>query len=152
MPLSDCLYKVAFCLLEDEPNALDALQDLYLKLWEKRGALDDVRNPKGYCITLLRNLCLDRLRASERHRTEVLDEDLGLASGCSSDGNAETREFMIRFVKALDKLPATERKILKMKTLDNMSYDEIAADTGMTPLSLRVICSNARKKLKKVLL
>ena len=75
MPLSDDLYKVAYCLLESESDAMDALQDLFLKLWEKRDSLDGIKNPKGYCITLLKNLCLDRLRTSERHRTGYLDDN-----------------------------------------------------------------------------
>ena len=63
LPLGEGLFRVAYALLGAEADAEDALQDLYVKLWNDRDTLDHVHNPRAYSITLLRNLCLDRLRA-----------------------------------------------------------------------------------------
>ena len=60
--LSDRFYRVAFYLLEDREKALDAVQDLFLKLWKMRDMLDGVRNPEAFGIVMIRNLCLDRIR------------------------------------------------------------------------------------------
>ena len=61
LPLSDALYRVAFYMLEDEADAKDVVQDLYVKLLAK--SPEDVRNPKAYAITMLRNMGLT-LRSS----------------------------------------------------------------------------------------
>ena len=57
-------YRVAFYILEDATEAEDAVQELFLRLWNGRDALDGIRNPAGYGIRVLRNLCLDRIRRS----------------------------------------------------------------------------------------
>mgnify|MGYP002623187306 CR=1 FL=1 len=62
VPLQDRFYRVAFYLLENRADALDAVQDLYVKLWKMRDSLDLVRNPGAYGTLLLRNLCIDRIR------------------------------------------------------------------------------------------
>lgn len=47
LPLKDDLYKVAFYILESGADAEDAVQDLYLKLWDAGDALDTIRAPKA---------------------------------------------------------------------------------------------------------
>ena len=66
LPLRDAAYRVALHLLESSDDAMDAVQDLYIRLWERRDALDAVRNPGAYCITLTRNICIDRIRSASK--------------------------------------------------------------------------------------
>ncbi len=42
LPLSDGLYRVAYYILESRSDAEDAVQDLYIKLWESIDRLDKV--------------------------------------------------------------------------------------------------------------
>ena len=48
IPLQERFYRVAYYLLEDRADALDVVQDLYVKLWKMRDSLDLVRNPASY--------------------------------------------------------------------------------------------------------
>ena len=64
LPLSDALYRVAFYMLEDESDAKDVVQDLYVKRLAK--SPEDVRNPKAYAMTMLRNMCIDRIRTAQK--------------------------------------------------------------------------------------
>ena len=70
LPLSDALYRVAFYMLEDESDAKDVVQDLYVKLLAK--SPEDVHNPKAYAITMLRNMCIDRIRTSQKFFSMVM--------------------------------------------------------------------------------
>ena len=65
-------YRVAFYILEDAAEAEDAVQELFLRLWNGRDALDGIRNPAGYGIRVLRNLCLDRIRRSRKMETPAV--------------------------------------------------------------------------------
>ena len=58
LTLSDKLYRVAFYILESRSDAEDALQELYLKLWQGNAFLDKVQNPLAYSIRLLKNICI----------------------------------------------------------------------------------------------
>ena len=74
IPLQERFYRVAFYILEDRADALDAVQDLYVKLWKMRDSLDLVRNPGAYGALLMRNLCIDRIRRLSP--AEELSDDL----------------------------------------------------------------------------
>ncbi len=149
LSLADALYKVAFYILETQDEAEDAVQELYLKLWKNRDALDGIRNPKAYCITLLRNRCLDRLRQRRLvARPETLPEP---ECPGSQDEQIDVRERLDKVLAAIKSLPDRQREVLTLRTLDGLSYEEIARRTGTNYLTLRVLLSQARSKLKKLI-
>ena len=145
IPLQERFYRVAYYILEDRADALDAVQDLYVKLWKMRDSLDLVENPGAYGALLVRNLCIDRIRRARP--SEPLDDDL--PGKPPPDEALMLRETLGALFQAMEKLPESQRKLLKMHLLQGMTYDEIAAATGLTPLNIRVQVSLARKKLKR---
>ena len=146
LPLRGALYRVASFILESEDDAMDAVQDLYLKLLSSPDALETVRNPKAYCITLMRNICLDRVRkASRRPETEVME---AVSDESPADERVSDRQRIKDICQKLSSLPERERTVLRMKVFEDLSYDEIQKRTGIGYLSLRVLLSNARRKLR----
>lgn len=150
LPLQEGLYRVAFYILESEVDAEDAVQDLYVKLWNSLDSLDTVRNPKSYCVTLMRNLCLDRMRkASCRHAGSELRD----APSESEDALSamDSKESLQRVISAMGHLPEKQRKVLQMKVFEDLTYEQIEERTGIGYLTLRVYLSQARRKLRNVL-
>lgn len=146
LPLRGALYRVAFFILESEDDAMDAVQDLYLKLLSSPDALETVRNPKAYCITLMRNICLDRVRkASRRLESEVME---AVSDESPADERMSDRQRIKDICQKLSSLPERERTVLRMKVFEDLSYDEIQKRTGIGYLSLRVLLSSARRKLR----
>ena len=149
LSLAGEFYRVAFYILEDEAEAEDAVQELYLKLWSGRDALDGIRNPKGYGIRVLRNLCLDRIRRSRKMETPaVLPEPEWPGR---QDEAVDEKERLAKVLDAIKSLPDRQREVLTLRTLDGLSYEEIAERTGMNQLTLRVLLSQARRKLRNVI-
>lgn len=146
LPLRGALYRVAFFILESEDDAMDAVQDLYLKLLSSPDALETVRNPKAYCITLMRNICLDRVRkASRRPESEEME---AVSDESPADERMSDRQRIKDICQKLSSLPERERTVLRMKVFEDLNYDEIQKRTGIGYLSLRVLLSNARRKLR----
>ena len=147
LPLADTLYRIALYILESEADAEDAVQQTYLKLWENREQLDQVRQPKAYCICMLKNLCMDRIRAKKHLMfPERLPEQV---APHSQDDEIDARERLDKVLEAVKALPDRQREILLLRTVDGCSYEEIALRTGLSPLSLRVLLSRARDTVKK---
>ena len=140
IPLQERFYRVAFYILEDRADALDAVQDLYMKLWKIRDSLDLVRNPGAYGALLMRNLCIDRIR--KLTPSGELPDDLPGKE--PPDEELIRKESLGSLLRAMDTLPDSQRKLV----LQGRSYEEIAAETGLSPLNIRVQVSLARKKLK----
>lgn len=150
LPLSESLYRVAFHMLESEADAEDAVQDLYLRLWDSRDILDTVHNPKAYCLTLIRNACLDRLRRQKVKTTDIMSEAI-VSDEKDSLYRLTKKEELSRVMKILDSLPERQRQVLKLRVFDGLPYNEISRKTGMNQLTLRVLLSNARKRIKQTI-
>ena len=139
IPLQERFYRVAYYLLEDRADALDAVQDLYVKLWKMRDTLDLVRNPGAYGALLVRNLCIDRIRRLTPARP--LSDDL--VGKAPPDEELAAKETLGVVMQAMERLPDSQRKLVKLHLLRGLSYDEIAAETGLSPLNIRVQVSLA---------
>ena len=144
LPLQGRFYRVAYYILENESDAKDAVQELYLKLWSLRDHLDLIRDPAAYGSLLLRNLCIDRIRA--RRPSGPLPEQP--SSKDPPDRELETRESLQAVLRQIRDLPESQQKLLKMRVVDGMSYRQISEKTGLSPINIRVQVSLARKKLK----
>jgi len=72
LPLCNKLLRFAFQILQDEEEAKDVLQDIYLKLWQKRDDLGKVENMEAFAMRMIRNRCLDVVRAKHTVSVEVL--------------------------------------------------------------------------------
>ncbi|MBR0110511.1 MAG: sigma-70 family RNA polymerase sigma factor [Bacteroidales bacterium] len=145
LSLAPTLYKVAFYILESEEEARDAVQDAFVKLWNDRETLGDVNSPKAYAIRLVKNLCIDRIR---RQRLEFPEELPERVSPEGQDDEIDQKERLNMVMEAIKSLPDRQREILWLRTVENLSYDEISERLGMTPLTLRVLLSRARSKIK----
>lgn len=145
LPLQGYFYRIAFYIMENEADAKDAVQDLYVKLWNLRDHLDLVQRPQAYGGLLLKNLCIDRIRRARP--TEQPDETLA----APADETLELREMLREVASAMSRLPESQQKLLRMRVLVGLSYEEIARKTGLSELNIRVQVSLARKKLKQSL-
>ena len=146
LSLADSLWQVAWYILEDSAEAEDAVQELFLRLWRGKDALDGIRSPKGYAIRVLRNLCLDRVRQS---RKMLPADDLPeSALPARQDEAVDEKERLAKVLAAIKSLPERQREVLTLRTLDGLSYEEITRETGINNLTLRVLLSQARHKLK----
>ena len=146
LPLQQQLYREAYRILCDSFEAEDALQNLYLKLWEQKDNLESLAVPLAYCRTLLRNICIDRWRT-----IKVFDNDLSadieqiqLLSPPDVE-STDANEFIAHF---LSSLPKQHRVIMQM-TMNGESIEEIENLTGLTQGNIRVIVSRVRKKFRE---
>jgi len=149
LPLQDGFFRVARHFLGNDEDAADAVQDLYVKLWNSRKQMDGILNPKAYGIKLMRNLCLDRLRHAKVARTEDMEAADHEEDGRRADSDMLDRETLDRLDEAMASLPERQREVLEMRVIQKMSYPDMAARLGASELSLRVSLSTARKTLRK---
>jgi len=152
LPLSDSFYRTAYYILESEADAKDAVQDLYVKLWNSKDSLDGILKPQTYGISVLRNLCLDRLRHRKVARAESMDEGMPVASDeAPPDRRMIEKDTLGKLKDLIEKLPDKQRTVLKLRVFEEMDYDKIAEVTKLSEVNLRVLLSAARKTLRNSL-
>ncbi|MDR2064384.1 MAG: sigma-70 family RNA polymerase sigma factor [Prevotellaceae bacterium] len=147
--MADKTYRLAKSILTDEHKAQDAVQDLNLKLWEKRNELDKIENIAGFVLRSMRNLCLDRLR--QKHAENELSNDLEYKE---SDPylQLEKKDMAARATVLINRLPELQRTIIRMRDVEGFELNEIAEITSLTENAVRVNLSRARQKIREQLL
>lgn len=147
MPLAEAMYRVAFYILESSQEAEDAVQEALLKLWSGRKKLEAVEKIEPYSMTVLRNVCMDRLRVAARLASVPVPEEGDERPG--PDAVLSEKQRLQRVMAAVRALPRSQREVLILRTIEGLSYKEISSLTGMNDLTLRVLLSRARSALRK---
>ena len=148
LPLSNRFYRVAYHILESQQDAEDAVQELYLKLIKTPDKFSNIKDPTAYGITILRNICIDIIRRRDKRRSEELHEYM-IADVDSPDKAATEKDKLRMLIHEIDRLPQKQSKVLKMRAIEGLEYDEISQRTGLSQVNIRVLISIARKTLKK---
>lgn len=147
--LSDKSYRMALSILKDKSSAKDALQELMMRLWEKRDQLDTVTNYQAFVLTSMRNLCLDMTR-KQVYTYEIPAETEYNAP--NPHQQTEQTDTMNHIGSLIDSLPEMQRTVLRMKDVEEMELEEIAQIMSMTENAVTVNLSRARKKLRDMII
>ena len=147
IPLADRFYRVAYYLLESEEDAEDAVQELYLKLWAARSGLSGVQNPSAYGISMLKNICIDRIRKRMVRKSEPLDK-VPHPEDTHTDSRTDIKDALRYLLQEMEKLPDKQRVVLRMRAVEGLEYEDIARRTGLSEVYIRVLVTMARKTLR----
>lgn len=149
LTLSDKLFRLAKSILQNVDAAQDAVQDLNLKLWEKRKNLDEVENVPAFTMRAMRNLCLDLLR---KNRDEIeLPAEVELFEP-NPHQQIEQKDLANRIKAMIDRLPELQRTIIRMRDVEGMEIGEIAFVTSLSENAVTVNLSRARQKIRERML
>ena len=150
LPLHPKLFRIAYALVENKSDAEDILQDAYYKLWSRRNELADVRNPEAFCVTQVKNLCLDFLRSPRAGRhDEDVTEVVTLSTDSSPDKELEMQDKVEQVRHLINRLPENQRQVLRLRGIEDCSIDEIEQITGLSAVNIRVLLSRARKIIRE---
>lgn len=151
LPYHRKLFAVAYKLMENSNDAADIVQDAYLRLWEKRDALEQIDNFEAFAIATVRHLCLDQLRSARYHQARDWIE-LEHAPDPSDEEQTEISDKARQIRYLIRQLPAAQQQIVRMRDIQGCSIDEIVQTTGLQATHIRVMLSRARKRIREAFL
>lgn len=127
-------------LLRDEDEALDACQDVFLRVLEHRSRLND-RYPSSLLYRIATNVCLNRLRDTRRNAVTAADAALYEIARAEEPGAlSEARMLLARL---FGRHPESSRTIAVLHFVDGLTLEEVAGETGMS-------VSGVRKRLRSL--
>ncbi len=145
LPFQGTMYTVAFRILGNAQDAEDLVQETYMKLWQKRDSMSHECNLKAYCVTLTRNMCIDRLRRTHLMIVEAEPQEGDAPKGDSVEDSFIFNESEAALMGIIGLLPERQRRIMLMRDVEGIGYADIAAATGLSEVNVRVMLSRARK-------
>lgn len=154
----DVAYRVAARIIGRHDDALDAVQDAFIKAFDRLGELASGDGFRAWLLRIVANRALDMLRAKRVRRATSLDrgEDDGGAPEPASDAAAvdadiESAEATEQVQRAVDRLPPDQKAVFSMYATGELTYGEIAAALGVPIGTVMSRLFHARKKLQEML-
>ena len=148
LPVSNKLLRFATHFLKDENEAKDVVQDVFLKLWQKRDNLGEIENIDAFAMRMTRNRCLDVIRArkvvpiDDETDRKLKEETVDVHSKVELGESAKQIKMLI------NRLPDLQRTVMHLRDIEQLTYEEIAEATELKINAIRVNLSRARKKVR----
>jgi len=132
------LYPILFTrgkrILKDDELTAEVLQDTFIKLWLKKETIGPLENVKGYFFIAMRFACIDYLRNVEALKAK---KDVIVFFDFQNSIEDVITEREVRFKQrmilegALNKLPARQCEIMRLRFFENLNCTEIGKVTGI---------------------
>jgi len=148
LPVSKKLLRFATLFLKDEDEAKDVVQDVFLKLWQKRDELEKVDNIEAFAMRMTRNRCLDVIRANKTITISAETDRKMKEESVDVHKQVEFTESANQIKKLINQLPDLQRTVMYLRDIEQLTYEEIAETTELQLNAIRVNLSRARKKVR----
>jgi len=142
------IYQVCYSLLGDAHEAEDVTQEAFLRYWQLSS---EVRGAKAWLITVARNKCFDRLRASKRLvnvEPEVFERQ---PDERDPEWHATRSESSSRLQKLIAELPEPQKSLIVLFDIQGMSGAECAQILDLNINQVKVYLHRARRRLRLAL-
>jgi len=145
------LYRFALSFTRRTDEAEDVVQEIGIKMWERRSELDTLRSVEAYAMSAVRNRCLDYAR-SPHSRTNELLEAHDAAHEQTPYKSLEQADMAAFVRRLIERLPEQQQTVIRLRDIEGYELDEIAEITGMNEGTVRTCLSRARQKIREELL
>ncbi len=146
MPFKDKLYRIAKRILVSADEAEDAVQEVYIRLWNTKENLKNYRSPEAFAVTITKNYCLDRLKSKQAGNLKIVHSNYEAKE--SIERNIEAREGVSLVLKIMESLPTQQRIVLQLRDIEQYEFSEIAEMLESNETAIRVALSRARKAVR----
>lgn len=148
------LYKVCFSYVQNNQQALDLMQEIYIKLYKNIGKYDEKYPFHPWLRRVAVNTCINETRKTSPVLVPLSTEDEGLdaedqlAAEEDTEREAE-RHDMARIIKQhINCLPEKQRMVIMLRYYEDLSYDEIAELLHMPVGTVKTDLYRAKNSLK----
>jgi len=139
----------ALRLTRHRQDAEDIVQDAFTKLWELRHDTLADKNVEAYCTRIVHNLFIDRQRRQHLHISAQAADEFNLPDHHATGNKLEQQESENTVMRLIGELPEQQRQIITLRDVEGLTYEEIAQQTGLTEVNIRVLLSRARKTIRE---
>ncbi|MBB3702086.1 RNA polymerase sigma factor [Alloprevotella rava] len=150
LPLKNKLFRLALRITLDSAEAEDVTSDTLIKVWNKREELKGVESIEAYCMTVCRNLALDRHEKKEAQNLSLEAYEIDATDNSFTPDEQLERDEKLRKVHELfNQLPERQRTIMQLRDIEEKSYREIATIMGVSEEVVKVTLFRARQAIRK---
>ena len=151
-------YRLAYGYLRDHEEALDAVQEAFIKIYRARRTWEPRANPFTWAYRIVANQCVDLLRKRKGHAASSLDDEDSYEARTLADTKTVDplvlqvrREEREKVMEAVLRLPRRQREIIMLRHYEDLSLQEIADVQGCALGTVKSSLHRAVSSLKGIL-
>ena len=155
-------YSVAFGVVKNKQDALDVVQDGFVKVHRHIGTFQGTSSFYTWLYRIIMNLAIDHVRRRKNAKGVEYDDGIGRAADeVAGDGTllprmldanpgktVVRRELLAKIQTALDELPEYHRAVILLREIEGLSYEEMAQVLGVPKGTIMSRLFHARKKMQ----
>ncbi|WP_214227820.1 sigma-70 family RNA polymerase sigma factor [Pedobacter sp. B4-66] len=146
------IYNAVMAYVKNEHIAIELVQQVYIKFWNNRKKLKEVKSLKDYLFIMARNLTLDHFK-KVTIQTKIFTELIlrENESVNSTDDKIEEIEYDKLLQKAIEQLPPQQKEAWLLVNEQELSYAEIALKMNISKLTVKRHLELSRKSVRDYL-
>lgn len=151
LPLKNELFRMALRITQNREEAEDVVQETMIKVWNRREQWSQLESIEAFCLTICRNLALDKLRRMD-NQVQSLGDDIDPTdhSHSSNPEQVAIQHDRIQMVRQLiNELPERLRTCMQLRDIEGKSYRDIATILDITEQQVKVNIFRARQAVRE---
>lgn len=146
------LYRFALRILGSVQEAEDVVQEVLMKVWEKRLDLGNIHNKEAWCMRMVKNKSLDKLKAKPNQPHEAVESLYYLDSNQSPERETENRDMLDHVGRIIANLPEKQRMCIQLREIEGHSYEEISEILEISMNQVKTNIFRARQKIRTAMM
>lgn len=127
--------KYMFRVTRSVPVAQELTQDLFMRVWQHRSGLTDIRQFDAYLFIISRNLAFNKLKQLARERTKLMSLEDPSCQEAETGGEElnHYRELSALMEKAIASLPPQQREVYLLSREEGLTHQLISKRLNISP-------------------
>jgi len=139
---------LAFTLLKEREEAEEIVQEVFVKIWERRHSIDVKSSLRNYLYSAVRNACFNHLKHQSVERNYANEKKNEPDEHNMVEENLIGSELGILIHQVIEQLPEKRREIFELSRFEGLKYNEIAERLNISIKTVEAQMGQALKYLK----
>ena len=147
------VFILAYSFFRNKEDAVDLVQDVFLRIFEKIDSFQEDRNFEAWMIQVAKNICIDRYRRTRGRRemeSDVRVDEIPLADHSSPDAGRSS-DLKAVLAQSVDRLAERQKTIFLMRHVNQMGNEEIARVLNISTGTVKSLHFKAIRKLRTLM-
>jgi RNA polymerase sigma-70 factor (family 1) len=143
------VYTMAISYLKSPVAAQDIVQEVFIKIWEKRNDLTEIDNFPGYLHVVARNMLINQLQK----KIPLVNRDELIQQAIPEDRylphqQLDYRELVSLISQAIERLPPRQQQVYRLSRERGLNHLQIAKELSLSYDTVREHMSKALKNIR----
>lgn len=151
LPLKEKLFRLALRITINPAEAEDVVQETMIKVWNRRANWDAIENIEHFCLTICRNLALDKNRHMDSQALSLDNEiePVDHSHHANPEEQAVQRDRIQLVRRLINQLPEKQRTCMQLRDIEGKSYKDIATILSITEEQVKINIFRARQTIRE---